>query len=686
MAVGMAPGLSQVLVYEAPYDYTSANNDLLNQIAVDDLANQVSCSWFFLIDGATDQIFQEMAAQGQSFFNACGDTGAYYADMAAKEGDPYITVVGGTVLFTSGPGGAWQSEETWSPGGGGVSATYPIPYWQTAVNMSANQGSTVWRNVPDVALSAAGDLVAYDDGLTNALSGTSCSAPLWAGFMALINQQAAQNGRPPIGFLNPAIYALGQGSLYPSCFHDITIGSNRTDLSTNKYFAESGFDLCTGWGTPAGQALINALAPADSLVVLPAAGLSLALTNNSTAAAELETLVLTNEGAASIDWSLGAAPAWVQFSATNGVVAAGSAASLTLTTSPGATNLAAGGYSVFLALSNLRAGVAHAIPIFLVVSDPLILTPATGMSVRGPVGGPFNLTSQTISLSNAAAAPLQWTVNSGSAFLNVAPTSGTLAPGRAASVTATLSPTVSNLLINAASGDVLFADLNTGFAQNLPFTLAVGNGGFETGNFSDWVFAGNPNANFVGGAPLYLGYVHSGAFAAVFGEPTNLARLWQSLPTTPGGLYLISFWLANPVGGNPNAFEASWNGDTLFVQTNMPKFVWTNMEFVASASSTATTLEFYFQNAPDAFGFDDVSVTAIKPPAFASAAATNGVLLFHWSAMPGFSYQLQYATNLAAPLWINSGGPMVATNGAVAATNALSADPQGFYRVVLSLP
>jgi subtilase family serine protease len=127
MAVGMAPGLSQVLVYEAPYDYTSVNNDLLNQIAVDDLANQVSCSWFFLIDGATDQIFQEMAAQGQSFFNACGDSGAYYADMAAKEGDPFITVVGGTVLFTSGPGGTWQSEETWSPGSGGVSATYPYP-------------------------------------------------------------------------------------------------------------------------------------------------------------------------------------------------------------------------------------------------------------------------------------------------------------------------------------------------------------------------------------------------------------------------------------------------------------------------------------------------------------------------------------------------------------------------------
>jgi len=205
MAVGMAPGLSQVLVYEAPYDYTSANNDLLNQIAVDDLANQVSCSWFFLIDPATDQIFQEMAAQGQSFFNASGDSGAYYADMAAKEGDPFITVVGGTVLFTSGAGGTWQSEETWASGSGGISATYRIPSWQQAVNMSANQGSTLWRDVPDVAINAEDNVVTYANGLTNGLSGTSCAAPLWAGFMALINEQAAQNGWPPVGFLNPAI-------------------------------------------------------------------------------------------------------------------------------------------------------------------------------------------------------------------------------------------------------------------------------------------------------------------------------------------------------------------------------------------------------------------------------------------------------------------------------------------------
>jgi subtilase family serine protease len=686
LAMGMAPGLSQILVYEAPYDYSSVNNDLLNQIAVDDLAYQVSCSWFFLIDSVTDQIFQEMAAQGQSFFNAAGDSGAYYADMGAKEGDPFITVVGGSVLFTSGPGGAWQSEETWSPGGGGISATYRIPYWQQSVNMSANQGSTVWRNVPDVAAAAEGAIVTYDNGLTNTLSGTSCSAPLWAGFMALVNQQAAQNGQPPVGFLNPAIYGLGQSSLYRSCFHDITIGGNRNAGSPIKFLAKPGFDLCTGWGTPAGQALIDALAPPDSLVVLPAGGLALALTNNSTAAGALDTLVLTNGGAASVNWSLGAAPSWVQFSASNGVVPPGSATNLMVTTSPGATNLAVGGYAVDVALSNLTAGVAHDVPIFLALSDPLILTPATGMAVSGPVGGPFNVSSQIISLSNAAAASLDWTVNSGSAYLEVAPGSGTLAPGQVASVTATLSPAVSNLLINAASGEVAFADLSTGFTQNWPFTLAVGNGGFESGDFSDWVFAGNISANGVLGTPLYLSYVHSGAFAAIFGEPSTLATLGQSLPTTANQLYLISFWLNNPVGGNPNELKATWDGNTLFDQTNMPKFSWTNMDFVASASSNATTLEFFFQNKPDAFGFDDVSVTAIVPPAFASVAASNGAMLFNWSAMPGFSYQLQYTTNLDAPLWINSGGPMVATNGAVAASNTMPADPQRFYRVVLSLP
>jgi hypothetical protein len=334
----------------------------------------------------------------------------------------------------------------------------------------------------------------------------------------------------------------------------------------------------------------------------------------------------------------------------------------------------------------LTAGIAHAVPIFLAVADPLILTPATGMAVSGPVGGPFNLTSQMIELSNAATASLRWTVTSSSAFLGVGSGGGTLPSGQTAQVTATLSPAASNLLINAASGSLVFADLTTGAAQTLPFTLAVGNGGFETGTFADWSFTGHTNDDTVGGAPGYVPYIHSGAFAAIFGEPTNLATLSQTVPTATGQLYLISFWLNNPVGGNPNDFQVLWGGGTLFAQTNMPKFVWTNMQFAAPAAGAATTLEFLALNKPDAFGLDDVSITAIVPPAFASAAVSNGAVKFNETVMAGFSYQLQYATNLAAPLWADIGNAIVATNSALVVTDSVIVSPQRFYRIVMDLP
>ena len=451
--------------------------------------------------------------------------------------------------------------------------------------MSSNQGSTVWRNVPDVALTAENVLLIYDDGVTNGQTGTSLAAPLWAAFTALVNEQAAQNGQPPVGFVNPAIYALGQSSLYASCFHDIVSGNNTNDLSPGKFFAVKGYDLCTGWGTPSGQALINALAPPDSLAILPASGLFLGLTNNSAAAEESQTLVLTNSGSNAINWSVSVSPTWLQISSSNGVVPPDSAVNLAATSAPGMTNLSVGSYTADLVISNSAAGVEHDIPVFLQVSDPLIVAPTTPISISGPVSGPFNFASQSFSLSNASVAPLAWSANSSSAFLQVAASGGTLNPGQTAGVVATLATNVSNLLINAASGSIAFADMATGFTQILPFSVAVGNGGFEMGDFSDWTFSGHTNANFVKSSPVYFNYVHSGAYAAIMGEPTNLATLSQTLPTSSGANYLISFWLDNPVGGNPNEFKAAWNGLTLFDETNMPKFVWRNMELVAAETA-----------------------------------------------------------------------------------------------------
>ena len=80
-----------------------------------------------------------------------------------------------------------------------------------------------------------------------------------AGFTALVNQQAAASGKSPVGFLNPVLYAIGEGSGYNSAFHDITTGNNTSASSPSKFFAVAGYDLCTGWGTPTGSNLINAL-------------------------------------------------------------------------------------------------------------------------------------------------------------------------------------------------------------------------------------------------------------------------------------------------------------------------------------------------------------------------------------------------------------------------------------------
>jgi subtilase family serine protease len=127
--------------------------------------------------------------------------------------------------------------------------------------MTTNLGSTTLRNVPDVALTADNIFVIADNGTNYSVGGTSAAAPLWAGFTALINQQAALFGNPTVGFLNPAIYAIGKGPNYNLDFHDITTGNNTNKNVGNKYFAVPGYDLCTGWGTPNGANLINALAP-----------------------------------------------------------------------------------------------------------------------------------------------------------------------------------------------------------------------------------------------------------------------------------------------------------------------------------------------------------------------------------------------------------------------------------------
>jgi kumamolisin len=254
MAISMAPQLEQVVVYVG-------NNDvsIFNQMAVDNTSKQLSCSWGWSDDESSlDPIFKEMAAQGQSVFVATGDQGSSTpGDVVWPADDPYITAVGGTDLTTTGPGGAWLSETGWNGSAGMPSKNkIPIPSYQklAGVITALNDGSKTLRNIPDVAAEAnTNQYSCYDGGCSGGNGGTSYAAPQWAGFIALANQQATTAGKAPLGFLNPALYAIGVGTNYDSDFHDITKGNN------GQYSAVTGYDLVTGWGSPTGPDLIMAL-------------------------------------------------------------------------------------------------------------------------------------------------------------------------------------------------------------------------------------------------------------------------------------------------------------------------------------------------------------------------------------------------------------------------------------------
>ena len=262
LAASMAPGLANLYVYEAPLSCPWVT--ILSQIADDNLAASVSCSWGGGgPDPASELVFQQMAAQGQSFFNATGDDAAFTGAIPFPSESTNIVQVGATTLTTTG-GAGYVSESAWNWGGGwgtggGVSTSYGLPGYQAAVNMATNGGSTTWRNVPDVAM--VGDNVyVYTGGAGGMVGGTSCAAPLWAAFTALANQQAAVLGRGPVGFLNPALYAIGTGAAYGTNFHDVTAGDNTSPDSPANYYAVPGYDLASGWGSPNGTNLLLALA------------------------------------------------------------------------------------------------------------------------------------------------------------------------------------------------------------------------------------------------------------------------------------------------------------------------------------------------------------------------------------------------------------------------------------------
>jgi len=184
--------------------------------------------------------------------------------------DPLALAVGGTSLEASRTTGAYAGEIAWNvlpqPGepratGGGFSQLFPRPAYQDGV---AGIGAT--RGVPDVAADAdpdTGMALAFSGGgqddILVGTGGASAAAPLWAAVIALADQYAGRD----LGFVNPALYLIGESAYYHQAFHDVTTGSNTVTFSTQTvsgYPAGPGWDPVTGWGSPDAQVLVPLLA------------------------------------------------------------------------------------------------------------------------------------------------------------------------------------------------------------------------------------------------------------------------------------------------------------------------------------------------------------------------------------------------------------------------------------------
>jgi hypothetical protein len=261
--------------------------------------------------------------------------------------------------------------------------------------MASNGGSSAYRNVPDVALTANNVYLLFGNGSSETVGGTSCAAPLWAAFTALVNQQNEAEGQPPAGFLNPALYAIGLGTNYNACFHDITTGNNTWPDSPNYFYAVNGYDLCTGWGTPAGSNLINVLAaPADALEITPLNGFSASAAPGGPVKVVSQSFVLTNAGTTALDWVLDNPAAWLSNSPSGGTLPAGGSVNVTVSLDATAVAaLPAGVYPTNIWFTNVSDGVAQSRQFTLTLAVPQLVQNGgfetgdfTGWTVTGSSG------------------------------------------------------------------------------------------------------------------------------------------------------------------------------------------------------------------------------------------------------------------------------------------------------------
>jgi uncharacterized membrane protein len=402
-ALGMAPGLASLVVYVG-----SSDTAIISAMTTHNpLPTTIGCSWGWTPADPTilDPYFKKMAVQGQNFFAASGDSSTWSAfNEAWPADDPYVVSVGGTDLVTTGAAGPWASETAWVDSGGGISPDHiAIPSWQQlgGVINSTNHGSTTLRNGPDVSANANFTFYVCANQTTctaNNYGGTSFAAPMWAGYIALVNQQLAASSSPTIGFINPTLYAQNVTSQYNTDFHDITSGVS------GSFSAVLGYDLVTGWGSPNGANLINALAPTSPTFTISASPSSVSVARGNSGSSTITVGILGGFSSA-VALSATGQPAGVTVSFTPATIAAPGSGTSSMSMVVASTT-AAGTYPI--TVTGVGGGVTQTTTVTLTVTAPgtpnftISASPAS-VTVRGDTGRSTITTAVSGGFSSAVA-------------------------------------------------------------------------------------------------------------------------------------------------------------------------------------------------------------------------------------------------------------------------------------------
>ena len=439
----------------------------------------------------------------------------------------------------------------------------------------------------------------------------------------------------------------------------------------------AGVDRDSGSGIVMAPAALQA-APPDTLRVF-SGSLNLTGPAGGSFNPALQNITLTNTGAGALTWSLNSTSSWLNASPLSGTLPVGGQSNVAISPATAANTLTVGTYATVLVFSNQTSLVAQSRTVTLQVLPVFGVTPSNGFASSGMVGGPFSVNSQTYALTNLGALPLNWGVVNTSAWLTVSSLAGTLAGGAGTSLAISLNSAANTLAVGNYAATVVVT--NPGASLNLNFTLQVRlslvqNGDFETGNFTGWTQSNN--IAFTSVTSGNSTYVHAGTYGAKLGPSGSLGYLSQTLPTSPGQAYLLSFWLSNPVGGSTEQFQVNWNGVTVTNITNPGAFAWSKFNFIVTAAVTNTVLQFGFRNDPDYFGLDDISVIAVSPPTI-SLQPTNLTVLVSsdatFSATASGSAPLTYqwrkgGTNISNGAGISGAATNVLTLTAVTTNSA----------------